>query len=96
MRERRDVTIQGAVQGVFFRETVRRIASRYDVHGFVRNVGRDEVEIQVEGEPQIVAAFIADVLAHPPAEARIKNVRSAVVEIKGNLGFTVAPSLRVS
>lgn len=66
MRERRDVTIQGAVQGVFFRETVRRIASRYDV------------------------------LAHPPAEARIKNVRSAVVEIKGNLGFTVAPSLRVS
>ncbi len=96
MRERRDVTIQGAVQGVLFRETVRRIASRYDVHGFVRNVGRDEVEIQGEGEPQVVAAFIADVLAHPPVGARIKNVRSTVMKIEGDLGFVVAPSLRVN
>jgi len=92
--ERRNVKILGAVQGVFFRETVRRIALRYDVHGFVRNVGFDAVEIEAEGVPAIVNAFISDVLAHPPAEARIDNVRSTSVPPQGTVGFSVARSLR--
>jgi len=87
--ERRKVKILGRVQGVFFRETVRRIALRYDVHGFVRNVGFDTVEIEAEGEPTTVHAFISDVLAHPPAAARIDDVRSTSVAPQGNVGFSV-------
>jgi hydrogenase maturation factor HypF (carbamoyltransferase family) len=94
MHERRRVKIRGVVQGVFFRETVRRLASRHDVHGFVRNLGVDALEIEAEGEAQIVDAFIADVLAHPPAAARIADVRSTLLQAQGDVGFSIAPSSR--
>ncbi len=94
MRERRSVKIRGVVQGVFFRETVRRFASRYDVHGFVRNVGLDVVEVEAEGKPHVVEAFIADVLAHPPAAARIEDVWSTSMPAQGDVGFSIAPSAR--
>jgi hydrogenase maturation factor HypF (carbamoyltransferase family) len=94
VRERTNVKIRGLVQGVFFRETVRRAASQYEVHGFVRNVGRDLVEIDVEGEAEIVRAFIDDVLEHPPLHARIEEVQSARLPATGTRGFSVAPSVR--
>ena len=94
MRERRSVKLRGVVQGVFFRETVRRLAARYDVHGFVRNAGFDTLEIEAEGEPRVVAAFIADVLAHPPHGARIDNVRSTSLPVQGDVGFFIAPRAR--
>jgi len=94
MRERRRVTIRGAVQGVFFRETVRRVALRHDVHGFVRNVGPGALEIEAEGEPHVVEAFIADVVAHPPTGARIVDVESTPMQAQGDVGFLVAPSVR--
>lgn len=93
-REGTNVTVRGVVQGVFFRETVRRIAQRYDVHGFVRNVGSDAVEIEAEGDPAIVSAFLDDVLRNPPRDARIDDVQSAAVPPSGAQGFEVAPSRR--
>ncbi|MBV9028425.1 MAG: acylphosphatase [Candidatus Eremiobacteraeota bacterium] len=95
MRERRNVRIRGGVQGVFFRATVRRIASRYDVHGFVRNVGTDVVEIEAEGAAEVVNAFIADVLAHPPPGARIDDLRSEAVAVLRETGFCVKADLRM-
>jgi hydrogenase maturation factor HypF (carbamoyltransferase family) len=92
--ERRNVKIRGLVQGVFFRETVCRIASRYNVHGFVRNVGRDIVEIEAEGDPNVVSSFISDVLAHPPTAARIDDVGSSSVAVLGERGFLVERSVR--
>jgi acylphosphatase len=92
MRERRKIKVRGIVQGVFFRETVRRIASRYDICGFVRNVGSDAVEIEAEGEPETLDAFIADVLAHPPPAASIEDVQSTAIRTVGEEGFIAAPS----
>lgn len=84
--------MRGLVQGVFFRETVRRIASRYDICGFVRNVGSDAVEIEAEGEPETLDAFMADVLAHPPRAASIEDVQSSTVPTVGGAGFIAAAS----
>jgi hydrogenase maturation factor HypF (carbamoyltransferase family) len=92
--ERRNVKIRGVVQGVFFRETVLRIASRHDVAGFVRNVGLDVVEIEAEGEPRVVDAFIGDVLDHPPPSARIKSVQSRSIPPLGEAGFSIVLSAR--
>jgi acylphosphatase len=92
VRAARRIQIRGAVQGVFFRETVRRIASRYDVHGFVRNVGRDTVEIVAEGAPGVLNEFISDVLAHPPSSACVEDVQSTAVSPTGALGFAVTRS----
>jgi hydrogenase maturation factor HypF (carbamoyltransferase family) len=88
------VKIHGEVQGVFFRETVRRIAAGYEVHGFVRNVGYDGVEIDVEGKPEMVEAFLEDVLAHPPSAARIERIHSTTQEPAGRSGFSVVSSKR--
>jgi hydrogenase maturation protein HypF len=88
------VKIRGQVQGVFFRETVLRIASRYLVGGFVRNVGLDTVEIEAEGEAQVVEAFIGDVLDHPPSSARIKGVQSRSMPPLGEVRFSIAASVR--
>ncbi|MGA9019565.1 MAG: acylphosphatase [Candidatus Cybelea sp.] len=94
MRERRNLKIRGTVQGVFFRETVRRTAKRYDVTGFVRNVAFDALEIEAEGEPTVVNSFIEEILAHPPRGARIEDVRSTAVPPRGGEGFSVVPSIR--
>jgi acylphosphatase len=81
MRERRNVKIRGLVQGVFFRNTVQRIAERHGIDGFVRNVGSDILEIEAEGEPQAVDAFIDDVRNNPPRMARVDDVRVILVPV---------------
>jgi acylphosphatase len=94
MRERTRVTIRGFVQGVFFRDTVRQIAEHYKVDGFVRNAGHDAVEIEAEGESDIIRRFIDDVLTNPPRHARIDDVRTTSIPIAGTRGFSIAPSAR--
>lgn len=94
MAERSSVTIRGLVQGVFFRDTVRQIARNYDVHGFVRNVGDDAVEIEAEGEPDVVKAFIIDVLENPPRHARIEDVQTTSLPPTGARGFSITSSVR--
>ncbi|MCH7945088.1 MAG: acylphosphatase [Armatimonadetes bacterium] len=46
---RRTVYFSGQVQGVGFRYTTQRIAARYAVTGFVRNLPDGRVELVVEG-----------------------------------------------
>lgn len=46
----RRVTIRGRVQGVFFRESTRRVARRTGVAGWVRNNDDGTVEAWLEGE----------------------------------------------
>jgi len=94
MAERRRVTIHGFVQGIYFRETVRQIAQRHAVAGFVRNFGRDRVEIEAEGEPAELDAFVDAVLANPPPSARVDRVELSVATAIGESGFIVAPTVR--
>lgn len=83
--------LRGRVQNVGFRYTVLHIARRHDVAGTVRNL-RDgaRVEIDVEGEPAAVDAFLHDVLAHPPSGARVDGVERSAAEPRGVRTFTAA------
>lgn len=92
MLQRRRVTIRGFVQGVGFRETVRQIALRYAVAGFVRNVGRDCVEIEAEGEAAELDAVVDAVIANPPPAARIDQVGVTALAPVGDRSFCVAPT----
>lgn len=94
VRERQNLRISGEVQGVFFRETVRRIAAGYDVHGFVRNLGDDIVEVEAEGDAREVHAFFEDILANPPSAARIEHVHATPKQPIGTSGFFVTASKR--
>jgi acylphosphatase len=59
--QRREIQYSGHVQGVGFRYTVRRIAARYQVTGFVKNLPGGKVQLVAEGLPQEVGAFVSEV-----------------------------------
>ena len=56
---RRRVGVHGTVQGVFFRDTVRRLAQQQGVVGWVRNTFEGTVEAVFEGEPEAVERLVA-------------------------------------
>ena len=67
---RRRVVVHGFVQGVFFRDTVRRAALGAGVAGWVRNTRDGTVEAVFEGEPETVERLVA--LCHRgPSGARV-------------------------
>jgi acylphosphatase len=58
-RSRARVVVRGRVQGVFFRDTLRRLASRHGVGGWARNRGDGSLEAVFEGEPDAVQRMVA-------------------------------------
>ena len=57
-QDRREVYYSGRVQGVGFRYTVRRIATRFDVSGFVKNLTDGRVQLVVEGVAEELGRFL--------------------------------------
>ncbi len=55
------VYFAGRVQGVGFRYATLQVAKEFDVAGHVRNLTDGRVQVQVEGAPAEVSAFIAAV-----------------------------------
>jgi acylphosphatase len=51
----------GHVQGVGFRYSVLQVAKEFDLAGYVSNLADGRVQIEVEGSPAEVTAFIAAV-----------------------------------
>lgn len=72
-----NVTIlaSGVVQGVGFRFFVDRKAREYGLCGWVRNLPRGEVEIEVEGEKGMIEDFIKEIKIGP----RMASVAGIVV-----------------
>jgi acylphosphatase len=56
---RRRVVVHGRVQGVFFRDSVRRLAQQRAVAGWVANRPDGTVEAVFEGEPKAVERLVA-------------------------------------
>lgn len=54
----RKIHYSGRVQGVGFRYTAQRVASRFTVAGTVRNLPSGEVEMIVEGETAEIERFL--------------------------------------
>lgn len=67
------VLISGRVQGVFFRDTCRRLAERSGVAGWVRNLPDGQVEAVFEGLQEDVRRLVE--WAHSgPRLAEVDNV----------------------
>ena len=85
---RRRVVAHGTVQGVFFRDTVRRLAQRQGVAGWVRNTFEGTVEAVFEGEPEAVERLVA-FMHEGPRGAIVERVDVVDEEDEGLSGFVV-------
>ena len=65
--------ILGRVQGVWFRESMRREAERLGVTGWVRNRPDGSVEAVAQGAPDAVNALVAWARIGPP-QARVEHI----------------------
>ena len=81
--------MQGHVQGVFFRETVRRRAVAAGVAGSARNLSDGTVEAVLEGEALAVERLI-EFCREGPRGARVDWVDVASEEPEGLAGFVVS------
>jgi acylphosphatase len=75
----RHLNIHGRVQGVWYRESMRREAEVYGVSGWVRNRANGTVEAYVEGHPEAVEALVAWCHEGPPL-AHVSQVEVRPVE----------------
>ena len=85
---RRRVVIHGHVQGVFFRDSTRRLAEREGVAGWVRNRPDGAVEAVFEGEPEAVERLVR-FAREGPRDARVEGAEVAEEEPEGLRGFGV-------
>jgi acylphosphatase len=85
---RRRVVVRGRVQGVFFRDSVRRLAGRLGVRGWVANRWDGAVEAVFEGEPDPVDRLV-DFCRKGPRGAQVDSVDLAEEEPEGLTGFAV-------
>ncbi|MFZ5518603.1 MAG: acylphosphatase [Candidatus Zhuqueibacterota bacterium] len=53
------IIVKGRVQGVGFRWFVETEVRKFGLHGYVKNRPDGDVETEVEGEREIIEAFIA-------------------------------------
>jgi acylphosphatase len=85
---RRRVVIHGRVQGVFFRDSIRRLAERQGVAGWARNNPDGTVEALFEGEPEAVERLLAFV-AEGPRGADVTGVETFDEDPEGATRFRV-------
>jgi acylphosphatase len=86
--ERIRVRAHGRVQGVFFRDSVRREASRRGVAGWARNCADGTAEVVFEGAAEDVAAMV-EFVRRGPGHAEVSRVETASEDLEGLSGFSV-------
>ncbi|HKZ55766.1 MAG TPA: carbamoyltransferase HypF [Anaerolineales bacterium] len=85
------VWVTGVVQGVGFRPFVYGIAKRHSLAGWVRNTSAG-VEIEVDGPPENLQAFLTALRREAPPLARIDEMRIEACEPHGYQAFEIVRS----
>ena len=85
---RRRIEARGRVQGVFFRESMRRWALQRGVAGWVRNRTDGSVEAVFEGERDAVLSLVESCRLGPP-DARVESLDVHDEPAEGLTGFSV-------
>ncbi len=80
--------VSGRVQGVYFRDTCRRMALAAGVRGWVRNRPDGTVEALFEGEPQAVEQMVAWARSGPP-QASVTAVEVTSAPASDQAGFRI-------
>ncbi|HWC32482.1 MAG TPA: acylphosphatase [Actinomycetota bacterium] len=85
---RRRVVVHGRVQGVFFRDSLRRLADQRGVAGWAENAPDGTVKAVFEGEPDAVDRLVA--FCHDgPRGAQVARVDVADDDPEDLTGFSI-------
>lgn len=82
------VVVTGSVQGVGYRYTMRHVAQREGVAGWVRNLADGRVEAEIEGADAAVDAVLAWMAEGPPG-GRVTGAQVTDRAATGAVGFDV-------
>lgn len=83
--------MKGTVQGVGFRPFVFRLATEMGLSGYVRNAS-GAVEIEVEGNGEVLRAFVERICAEAPPLSRIASIEVEEIEPLGDSEFRIVAS----
>jgi len=87
MPSARQFTIKGRVQGVFFRDSTRRVAQSLGLTGFAINLSDGNVEVLACGEADAINALAAW-LQDGPRMAEVSEVNAVEAEWRELQGFS--------
>ncbi len=79
--------VSGKVQGVWFRESTRRVATRLGLSGSASNLPDGRVEVVAVGSGKDIDQLSAW-LRHGPAMARVDEVVEEAIDDPGLSGFS--------
>ena len=82
------MVVHGSVQGVFFRDTMRRRAESRGVTGWARNCADGTVEALFEGDAHAVDALVA-FAREGPRGAEVERVDVEDAQPEGHGGFEI-------
>jgi acylphosphatase len=85
---RRRVVVHGQVQGVFFRDSTRRLAQQRGISGWVTNRADGAVEAVFEGEADAVERLV-EFSREGPRGADVESVEVTEEQPEGLSGFAV-------
>ncbi len=90
-RQRRVITIRGAVQGVGFRPFVYQWARQIGITGWIANTSFGVI-IEAEGPEIQLREFVQGIALHAPPLARIESLTEERVKAVGYQGFVIRES----
>lgn len=88
-RVRVRLVVTGRVQGVWYRESCRRVADRLGVGGWVRNTADGRVEIEAEG-PRSAVDELAEWARRGPDRAEVTGISVEDVPPVDETSFVVS------
>jgi acylphosphatase len=88
-RAARRLTVAGRVQGVSFRWSLRRVANRHRVHGWVRNLPDGRLDAWLEGAPDAVETVASWVRTGGPPGAEVSEIDTVEVAPAGHDRFEI-------
>lgn len=91
MKQRFQILIQGAVQGVGFRPFVYKLAHELNLNGIIAN-NVNGVSIDVEGDEYLLNEFISRIKSEKPAHSIISSINISKFELKGYDDFKIIDS----
>ena len=86
--EARLITVEGRVQGVWFRDSTRREAQRLEISGHAINLPDGNVEVLAVGSVRALEELQQWLHVGPPL-ARVTNVQVRSVEVPEVTGFRI-------